>query len=97
MEQHLQQSKEIARFLGIENMGYYNIKLDDNAQKICTILFSWVKYKCKTSLIGIKITMILMFFKVSCPNLSKIWTILRLTKNLDDLLIVKNKGSKETY
>jgi hypothetical protein len=27
------------------NMGYYHIKLDADAQKLCTIIFPWGKYK----------------------------------------------------
>ncbi len=26
------------------NMGYYNIRLDPDASKICTIIFPWGKY-----------------------------------------------------
>ncbi len=29
------------------NMGYYNIRLDPNAYKICTIIFPWGKYSYK--------------------------------------------------
>jgi hypothetical protein len=29
------------------NMGYYHIKLDDDAQNLCTIVFPWGKYKYK--------------------------------------------------
>jgi dihydroorotate dehydrogenase len=37
------------------NMGYYHIKLDADAQKLCTIVFPWGKYKYKRSPMGIKI------------------------------------------
>jgi hypothetical protein len=39
------------------NMGYYHIKLDHDAdaQKLCTIVFPWGKYKYKRLPIGIKI------------------------------------------
>jgi hypothetical protein len=37
------------------NMGYYHIKVDADAQKLCTIVFPWGKYKYKRLLIGIKI------------------------------------------
>jgi hypothetical protein len=51
------------------NMGYYHIKLDADAdaQKLCTIVFPWHmgKYKYKRLPMGIKIVMILMFFKIS--------------------------------
>jgi hypothetical protein len=37
------------------NMGYYHIKLDADAQKLCTIIFPWGKYKYKGLSMGIKI------------------------------------------
>jgi hypothetical protein len=47
------------------NMGYYHIKLDDDAQKLCTIVFpcQMGKYKYKCLPMGIKIAQ--MFFKTS--------------------------------
>jgi hypothetical protein len=61
------------------SMGYYHIKLDADAQKLCTIVFPWNMGKCKYKRLpmGIKIAWILMFFKMSCQSLSKIWNILR--------------------
>jgi hypothetical protein len=38
------------------NMGCYHIKLDTDAQKICTIPFSWGTYKYKRLPMGIKIS-----------------------------------------
>jgi hypothetical protein len=38
------------------NMGYYHIKLDADSQKLCTIVFTWGKHKCKRLRIGIKIS-----------------------------------------
>jgi hypothetical protein len=35
------------------NMGYYTIRLDPDASKICTIIFSWGKYSYKRLLMGI--------------------------------------------
>ncbi len=29
------------------NMGYYTIRLDSTASKMCTIIFPWGKYSCK--------------------------------------------------
>jgi hypothetical protein len=55
------------------NMGYYHIKLDADAQNLCTIVFPWGKYKYKRLPMGIKIALILMIFKTSCLSLSKIW------------------------
>jgi hypothetical protein len=39
------------------NMGYYHIKLDSDAQNLCTIVFPWNmrKYKYKRLPMGIKI------------------------------------------
>jgi hypothetical protein len=79
------------------NMGYYHIKLDTDAQKLCTIVFPWGKYKYKRLPMGIKIAWILMFFKTSCQSLSKIWNMLRLTCYLDDLLILKNRDKSFKY
>jgi hypothetical protein len=66
------------------NMGYYHIKLDADAQKLCTIVFPWGKYKYKRLSMGIKIAVFpwvprlpQMFFKTSCQSLSKIWNMLR--------------------
>jgi hypothetical protein len=50
------------------NMGYYHIKLDADAQKLCTIVFPWGKYKYKRLLMSIKIAWYLMFFKTSCQS-----------------------------
>jgi hypothetical protein len=79
------------------NMGYYHIKLDADAQKLCTIVFPWHigKYKYKRLPMGTKIAWFLVFFKMSCLNLSKIWNMLRLTFNLDDLLILTNSSFKD--
>jgi hypothetical protein len=61
------------------NMGYYHIKIDADAQKLCTIVFPWCmeKYKYKRLPMGIKISWFLMIFKTSCQSLSKIWNMLR--------------------
>jgi hypothetical protein len=79
------------------NMGtiYYHIKLDADAQKLCTIVFPWQmgKYKYKRLPMGIKIAWFLMFFKMSCQSLSKIWNMLRQVCYLDDLLILTNISS----
>jgi dihydroorotate dehydrogenase len=37
------------------NMGYYHIKLDADAQRLCTIVFPWGKCKYKRLPMGIKI------------------------------------------
>jgi hypothetical protein len=85
-----------ASALGL-NMGYYHIKLDTDAQRLCAIVFplNKGKYKYKRLPMGIKISWILMFFKTSCLRLSKIWNMLRLTFYLDDLLIQTNNSFKD--
>jgi hypothetical protein len=35
------------------NMGYYTIRLDPNASRICTIIFLWGKYSYKRLPMGI--------------------------------------------
>jgi hypothetical protein len=54
------------------NMSYYQIKLDADAQNLCTIVFPWhmQKYKYKRLPMGIEIPQ--MFFKTSCQILSMI-------------------------
>jgi hypothetical protein len=39
------------------NMGYYHIKLDADAQNLCTIIFPWGMYKYKRSHMGIKVAL----------------------------------------
>ena len=34
------------------NMGYYNIKLSENASNLCTIIIPWLKYGCKCLPVG---------------------------------------------
>ena len=48
------------------NMGYYHIKLDADAQKLCTIIFPWGKYHRNAYPWGSRLP--LMFFKMSCPS-----------------------------
>jgi hypothetical protein len=92
-------------------MGYYHIKLDADAQKLCTVVFPWNmrKYKYKCLPMEIKISWLLMFFKMSFLNLLKIRNMLRqpfylddllkltlrLTCYLDDLLILTNSSFKD--
>jgi hypothetical protein len=77
------------------NMGYYCIKLDADAQKLYTIVFPWGKYNYKRLPMGIKIVWFLMFFKISCLSLSKIWNMLSQPSYLDDLLILTNSSFKD--
>jgi hypothetical protein len=66
--------------------GQLSIKVNADAQKLCTILFPWHmgKYKYKRLPIGIKIAWILMWFEISCLSLSNIWNMLRQVSFLDD-------------
>jgi hypothetical protein len=75
------------------NMGCYHIKLDADAQKLCTFVFPWGKYKYKRLPMSIKFTPYV--FKTSCLNLYKIRNMLKLTGYLDDLLILTNNSFKE--
>ncbi len=36
------------------NMGYYTIRLDPTASKMCTIIFPWGKYSCKSLPMGFR-------------------------------------------
>jgi hypothetical protein len=70
-------------------MGYYHIKLDADAQKLCTIVFPWLKYKYKRLPMGIKIAPD-DFQNVMC----KLVQDMEYVKTyLDDLLILTNKNN----
>jgi hypothetical protein len=70
------------------NMGYYHIKLHADAQKLCTNVFPWGKYKYKRLSIGIKIAPD-VFQKV----ISKLVQDMEYVKTfLDDLLILTNRN-----
>jgi dihydroorotate dehydrogenase len=73
------------------NMGYYHIKLDANAQKLCTIVFPWTKYKYKRLPMGIKIAP-----DVFQIVMSKLVQDMEYVKTyLDDLLILTNSSFKD--
>jgi dihydroorotate dehydrogenase len=72
------------------NMGYHHIKLDADAQKLCTIVFPWGKYKYKRLPIGIKIAP-----DVFQNVMSKLVQDMEYVKTyLDDLLILTNRIKK---
>jgi dihydroorotate dehydrogenase len=74
------------------NMGYYHIKLDADAQKLCTILFPWhtEKYKYKRLPICIKIAP-----DIFQNVMSKLVQDMEYVKTyLDDLLILTNSSFK---
>jgi Reverse transcriptase (RNA-dependent DNA polymerase) len=70
------------------NMGYYHINLDADAQKLCTIIFPWGKYKYKRSPMVIKIAQDIL------ENvMSKLTKDLEYVKTyLNDLLILTNSS-----
>ena len=73
------------------NMGYYHIKLDADAQKLCTIIFPWGKYKYKRLPMGIKIAP-----DVFQNVMSKLTQGMEYVKTyLDDLLILTNNNFKD--
>jgi hypothetical protein len=73
------------------NMGYYHIKLDADAQKLCTIVFPWGKYKYKRLAMGIKIAP-----DVIQNVMSKLIQDMEYVKPyLDDLFIVTNNSFKD--
>jgi dihydroorotate dehydrogenase len=68
------------------NMGYYHIKLDADAQNLCTIVFPWRKNKYKRLPMGIKIAP-----DVFQNVMSKLVQDMEYVKTyLDDLLILTN-------
>jgi hypothetical protein len=73
------------------NMGYYQIKLDADAQKLCTIVFPWHigKYKYKRLPMGIKIAP-----DVFQNFMSKLIQDMEYVKTyLDDFLILTNRNN----
>jgi hypothetical protein len=77
------------------NMGYYHIKLDADAQKLCTIVFPWYmgkyKYKHKRLPMGIKIAP-----DVFQNVMYKLYQDMEYVKTyLDDLLILTNNSFKD--
>ena len=64
------------------NMGYYNIRLDPDAQRICTLILPWSKYKYKRLPMGLSIATDVFQNKVS-----KLVSYLEYSRAyLDDLL-----------
>ena len=66
------------------NMGYYTIRLDPDASKICTIIFPWGKYSYLRLLVGIAGS--LDIFQAKMPKLMVALEFLRTY--LDDLLCI---------
>jgi hypothetical protein len=77
------------------NMGYYHIKLDhdDDAQKLCTIVFLWHMGKCKYKHLPMDIKIAPDVFK---KVMSKLVQDMEYAKTyLDDLLILTNISFKD--
>jgi hypothetical protein len=77
------------------NMGYYHIKLDADAQKICTIVFPWFigKYKYKRLPMGNKIAPDI--FQNVMFKLVQDMEYVKTMHYLDDLLILTNSSFKD--
>jgi hypothetical protein len=75
------------------NMGYYHIKLDADAQKLCKIVFPWhiEKYKYKRLPMGIKIAPD-VFQNVMSKLVQDMEYVMTY---LDDLLILTNSSFKD--
>jgi hypothetical protein len=73
------------------NMGYYTIRLDSNASRICTVIFSWGKYSYKRLPMGI----------AGSPDIfqSKILELMEDLENvqayLDDLLCISRSSLED--
>jgi hypothetical protein len=66
------------------NRGYYHIKYDADAQKLCTIVFP--RENTNTNANPWLSRLLQMFFKTSCPRLSKKWNMLTNNTFKDHLL-----------
>ena len=74
------------------NMGYYTIRLDPDASKICTIIFPWGKYSYKRLPMGIAGSP-----DIFQANMSELMMSLEFGRTyLDDLLIISS-GSFEDH
>ncbi len=74
------------------NMGYYTIRLDSDASKICTIIFPWGKYSYKQLLMGIAGSQ-----DIFQEMMSKLMESLEYVRAyLDDLLCI-SKLSREDH
>jgi hypothetical protein len=75
------------------NMSFYHIKLDADAQRLCTIVFPWGKYKYKRFSMGFKISLVPDVFQ---KVMSKLVQDLEYFKTyLDDFLILTNRSFKD--
>ncbi len=72
------------------NMGYYTIRLDPDASKICTIIFPWGKYSYKRLPMGIAGSPDIFQEKMS----ELIETLEYVRAYLDDLLCISKTGKR---
>jgi hypothetical protein len=72
-------------------MGYYNIPLDLEAQKLCNTILHWGKCQCKRLPMGVK-TSLYMFQRIMYEILGDIPNI---QVNLDDILKTSNGTFEE--
>jgi hypothetical protein len=73
------------------NMGYYTIRLDSTASRICAIIFPWSKYSYKRLLMGIAGSP-----DIFQSNMSKLMATLEFVKTyLDDFLCITKGNSKD--
>eukprot|EP00804_Cyclotella_cryptica_P029545 CCRYP_020582-RA/>CCRYP_020582-RA protein AED:0.42 eAED:0.38 QI:0/0/0/1/0/0/2/0/171 len=74
------------------NMGYYTIRLDPDAFKVCTIIFPWGKYSYLRLPIGVACSP-----DIFQAKMSELMATLELVRTyLDDLLCI-SKGSLEDH
>jgi hypothetical protein len=70
------------------NMGYYTIRLDPDASRICTIIFPWEKYSYKRLLMGIAGSS-----DIFQSNMSELMEILEyIQAYVDDLLCISRSS-----
>ena len=70
------------------NMGYYTIRLDPNASRICTIIFPWGKYSYLRLPMGIAGSPDIFQGKMS----ERMMALEYVNTYLDDLLVISKSG-----
>jgi hypothetical protein len=74
------------------NMGYYTIRLDSTAAKMCTIIFPWGKYSYQSLLMGF--VGLADFFQAEMVNLMA--TLEYVRAYIDDLMVIA-RGSLDDH
>jgi hypothetical protein len=73
------------------NMGYYTIRLDPDASRICTIIFPWGKYSYKRLLMGVAGSP-----DIFQSNMSELMESLEYVRAyLDDLLCISRSNLED--